>query len=463
MKIDLFIKTVLLILALGLLGYWILIPDNQEFSLRVPIPGNLPPSGRSEPEEMENPGTLVSGSGQPSSLKGSWPQFRGVERNGISAGTPIAGFWPDQGPKVLWKIETGEGHAGAAIHEGRVFLLDYDEDQKEDVIRCLSFDTGKEIWHFSYSSKLKRNHGMSRTVPAVNDDFIVTLGPKCHVFCLRPASGELVWKKDLVAEYGATVPEWYAGQCPLIERNRVILAPGGTCLMTAIRLSDGSTIWETPNPKQWKMTHSSIIPIEFENKRQYVWCADDGVVGVDSRSGDVLWTLPDWKIKIATVPTPVDLGQGRIFFSGGYNTGGAMVQLVRKEDEIHAEILFRTKPKVFGSDQQTPIYHQGLIYGVIPGGKLACLSPEGEQLWVDDTHNFGLGPYLMIDDKLLVLDDDHKKPGQLCLFDINASSATFLAGAEILEGHDAWAPMAFADGRVILRDAKTMVCLDLVN
>ena len=96
----------------------------------------------------------------------------------------------------------------------------------QDAIRCLSLDDGREIWRYNYPVEIKRNHGMSRTVPAVSGGYVVTLGPKCQVYCLNAATGALAWKKDLVRECGTTVPPWYAGQCPLIDGDRVILAPG---------------------------------------------------------------------------------------------------------------------------------------------------------------------------------------------------------------------------------------------
>ena len=448
--------------CITLLGYWLLAGSAPDTRMRVPIPGNRPPVGGEALEAAANPGTLTPGEGVASSLPGSWPQFRGPRRDNIvPAAAEMAATWPQAGPPVLWKVQLGEGHGGAAIHQGRVYLLDYDEKAREDVARCLSLDDGREIWRYSYSVKIKRNHGMSRTVPAVSDDYVVTLGPKGHVHCLAAASGERVWRVDLVRDYGATIPEWYAGQCPLIEEDRVILAPGGRCLLTALSLATGETLWETPNPKGWKMTHTSILPIVFEGERQYVWCADDGVVGVSAASGELLWSYPDWRIKVATVPSPVDLGEGRLFLSGGYNAGAAMIRLVRKDGAIVPETLFRTEAKVFGSDQQTPLYANGMIYGVAPGGRLVCLSPDGEPVWEDKEHNFGLGPYILLDGKLLVLDDDQKKPGGLCLFEIGTTGVRLLSRAAPLEGFDAWAPIAWASGRAVLRDSHTMVCLDL--
>ena len=176
---------------------------------------------------------------KPSALPGSWPRFRGADFDGISKDpVKLARTWPAEGPKVLWSLDVGEGYASPAIHAGRVYMIDYDRTAQADAIRCFSLDNGAEFWRYSYPVKVKRNHGMSRTIPAVTDRFIVTMGPLCHVACLDATSGELKWFLDLVADYGAEVPLWYAGQCPLIDNDRAILAPGGpNALMIAELLS----------------------------------------------------------------------------------------------------------------------------------------------------------------------------------------------------------------------------------
>ncbi|MCA9450888.1 MAG: hypothetical protein KC931_27440, partial [Candidatus Omnitrophica bacterium] len=81
----------------------------------------------------------------------------------------------------------------------------------------------------------------------------------------------------------------------------------------------------------------------------------------------------------------------------------------------------------------------------------------------DEENLFGLGPYVAINGKLLVLDDNEKKPGELTLFDVSPQGATRIAGWKAIEGHDAWAPMAYSGGKLILRDATTLICLQLAE
>jgi outer membrane protein assembly factor BamB len=407
-----------------------------------------------------NLGTLIRGPGTPSQDGGNWPQFRGIDRTNVAKGVSgLARSWPAGTPRTLWKLKVGEGHAGAAIHKGCVYLMDYDHERQEDAIRRLALDDGSEIWRYTYYVKVKRNHGMSRTVPAVDGDYVVTLGPMCHVHCLEAATGRLVWKMDLVKEFGAVVPLWYAGQCPLLDGDRVILAPGADPLMMAVELSTGQILWKTPNPGGWAMTHSSIVPVDYKGNRQYVYCTTQGVVGVAARDGKLLWTKPDWKIALATVPSPLPVGDDMIFLSGGYNSGCALIRLKGEGENIQTQEVFRLPHTVFGADQHTPILHKGYIYGMIPTGELACLDLAGNRLWSSGmSHRFGLGPFLIADDLIFALNDQE---GRLHMVEASPSGYKELAQAKVLDGYDAWGPMAMVGNRLILRDANTMVCLEL--
>ena len=352
----------------------------------------------------------------------------------------------------------GEGYAGAAIRSGRVYVLDYDQENHADALRCLSLADGQEIWRYTYPVKVKRNHGMSRTVPAVSEQSVVSLGPKCHVLCLDAVSGQLRWMIDLVRQFGATAPPWYAGQCPLIDQERAILAPGGDALMIAVDCQSGKVLWSSPNPRGWKMTHSSIVPMTLGEQRMYVYCGSGGVVGVGAEDGAILWETTDWRIDIATIPSPVDVGNGRLFLSGGYGAGSMMLAVTQTGTEYRVEPLFTLKPSVFGATQHTPVFHGGFLYGVRADGQLTCLDVSGQVRWTSGPAvRFGLGPFMLAEELILVLDGD----GKLTLVEATPDAYRPLAEAQVLDGHDSWGPMALVGGRLIVRDLTEMACLNV--
>jgi outer membrane protein assembly factor BamB len=403
-------------------------------------------------------GKLIPGKGAPADLPGLWPWFRGPDLDGVSREqTSLAQSWPSGGPRVLWSVPMGEGYAAAAVQGGKVYVLDYDTKARGDALRCLSLADGVEIWRYFYPVKMKENHGFSRTVPAVSGKYVVSLGPRCHVLCVDASTGAKRWSIDLVAKYGTKEPLWYAGQCPLMDGERVILAPAGPdALMIAVDCETGKAQWTAPNPMRWTMTHSCVSLMTFDDRRMFVYFGSGGVAGVSADDGQLLWTTDAFRI-VTTVPTPVILPDGRIFCSGGYNAGSMMLQVKGKGGKYSVDVLYRLKPGVFGAAQTTPIYYNSHIYGVRPSGELVCLDEGGKVLWASTGENFGLGPLLIAEGMIYVIDDN----GTMTLALANEKGFTRLAKAKVLPGPEAWGPMALAGGRLIVRDLRKMVCLDV--
>ncbi|MCP4708126.1 MAG: PQQ-binding-like beta-propeller repeat protein [Planctomycetes bacterium] len=457
------IPAITAVVGLVFLTLWVYADTPLENEIRVPDETRVTVvDENAEPiAELTN---LIVSDGSPADIPGEWSQFRGTNYDNISVDDTVtlAREWPRSGPPVIWSLEMGEGYAGAAVRNGRVFVLDYDRDQQLDSLRCFSMDDGEEIWRFTYPVKIKRNHGMSRTVPTVTDEYVVTLGPKCHVACLDPNTGELHWMLDLVKDFKTKVPLWYAGQCPVIDGDNVIIAPGGDPLMMAVNLATGEIVWQTPNEHDWKMTHVSIVPMEFAGKNMYVYCGHRGVAGVSADDGSILWESTDWFIRSATVPTPVIIDDGRIFFTGGYEAGSVMMQLKETDTgKIEAEVLYRLPVETFGAEQQTPIYYNGYLYGIGQhDDQLSCLDLDGNFVWQSGSATtFHLGPFMIANGLIYVMDDS----GLLTLAEATPSDYRQLAQAQVLHGHDSWGPMAMVSGRLIVRDMTQMVCLDVTE
>jgi len=118
------------------------------------------------------------------------------------------------------------------------------------------------------------------------------------------------------------------------------------------------------------------------------------------------------------------------------------------------------------SEQQTPIQTDGHFFGVMPKdaktlrNQLVCVDAEDPTkiVWSSGSESrFGLGPYLLVDDKIYLLNDD------ATLYIIRKSLKGYeeLDHVQLFDGIDSWAPLAVADGYMVLRDSKKMVCIQL--
>jgi len=402
-----------------------------------------------------------------SSPGGDWAQFRGPDRDNTSSETGLYRTWPAQGPKVLWKTPVCEGYAGAAIKDGRVYVNDYNVEKKEHLIRCISLADGKDLWQWSYPVEVRPNHGITRTVPAIGQKLVFSLDPKCRFHALDAKTGKLIWQKNLVQEYKATIPGWYAGQNPLIDGDRVLLATGGDALAIAFDQATGKEIWRTPNPTKDMMSHASLMPATIGGVKQYLYLTMKNLIGIAAADGQLLWSAP-FVARIVAVPSPVHIGDGRIFITSGYEAGSAMYQVEKNAGGFTARKLYALTSAQFNSEAQTPVLFQNHLFAVSSKtrGRFTCLGLDGKVVWQspvvsgnpDASKTFGLGAFLLADGMFFTLDGNS---GTLRLIEANIKEYKELASAQILNAEDVWGPMALSDGKLIIRDMSQMVCLQV--
>lgn len=455
----------------GVVLFWWLFHDPVN-SLTTSVPGM---DNRGKSNAVSNENVII---GQDYTLFKSeadipgtrWTRFRGSDFDNISKeNIPLIESWGSSGPDILWKKPLGDGHAAPVIYDGKIYILDYDEKSKSDALRCLSLKTGEELWNRRYKVHLKRNHGLSRTIPAVTENYVVSIGPRGQVMCVDRKTGDLKWGIDLEKEYGTEIPFWYTGQCPLIVNDTAIIAAAGKSLLVAIDCKTGQKAWETPNPKKWKMSHSSIMPMTLDGRKMFVYCAVGGICGVSadgSLKGKILWENEAFAPSVIA-PSPLMLNDGRILVTAGYGAGSAIFQVRESAGKYEVQLLKKFKPADgIASEQQTPILLNGKVYAILPkdagelrnqfavydaGNLQKALGSSGK------TVRFGLGPYLYADGKFFILNDD----GELTIAKINGNQFKVLDKAKIIDGQDSWGPLAVTGGFLLMRDSKQMVCMNI--
>ena len=463
------------IIAVKTLIWWMeRSPDMDDFVLSVPGLDQVPEGARNQHDKVEIGKFFKSFDMSCENLfSGQWPRFRGMDFSNVSKdNVELSDNWKETGPPVLWTIQLGEGHAAPVIKNGKVYILDYLEEERADALRCFCLLTGKELWRRWYNVDTKRNHGRSRTIPAVADGCVVTIGPKGHVMCVDAQTGDLKWTVDLVLDYGTEIPQWYTGQCPLVDGNTVVLAPGGQdALLIGVDAQSGKILWQTPNPDNWRMSHSSVIPMTLNGKKMYVYFALGGIAGVEAdgeKAGSILWKTNFWTPSVVA-PSPVILDEGRIYLTTGYGAGSAVIRIIQQGAEFKVQTETQFKPRdALALEQQSAIYYKNILFGIMPKDagirrqQLTACDPHDISHFitpVDNEMRFGLGPFIIADDKFYVLDDD----GTLTMLKFEKNKFNKLAEFKVLNGHDAWGPLAVADGLMLLRDSTSVACIDLTK
>ena len=391
-----------------------------------------------------------------------WPQFLGPERDNVAHDAKdLARSWPDGGPKVLWSESIGIGFAGPVIYGDSVLLLDREADAR-DVLRRFRLADGREVWRFAYDAPGTLDRNGSRTSPASHGDFVFAIGPFGHIHAVKFSDGTQAWQAHLLDDWGAGRPNWGVSTSPLLLGDLVIVAPWGKkAALVAYEKKAGKVAWTTPNPKGIVQDYQSPVPMTLGGKIVIVAAGRRGyTIGVDARTGKQLWSYEGYPDKGWNIPSPIIIDDIRVLITGGYGAGSAMFRIEQQGDTYTTLELWKNHN--MGTKMAQAVLYKGLIYGnsADVGGGLRCLDLDGNIKWDSKANGrtFEMGNLLVADGLVFIVDGSN---GEFFMIEATPEGYRELGQASFLGGDKVWAPMAYKDGRLVLRDQSKLVCVDL--
>lgn len=272
-------------------------------------------------------------------LEGAWPQFRGPLRSGVSPDTGLLAQWPEDGPPLVWETRgAGRGYASLTVVGGRVYTLGDGPSTAGDgdeYVSCFDARDGQPIWKTKTGAAWAEGRPdwqSSRSTPTVDGERLYVITPHGQLLCLESGTGQEVWKKHLKADLGGSKGDsWGYSESVLIDGDRLICTPGGgQATMVALNKRTGEPVWTAVWPEDRGAGHASIVISEVGGTRVYVQTTAGGAIGVRAADGKLLWTYPIDKTT-AVIPTPIVRGD-LVFFTAGYNRGGALLRQVPGAD-----------------------------------------------------------------------------------------------------------------------------------
>lgn len=432
-----------------------------------------------------------------SAFSADWPQFYGPSRDSTSAEKGILRSWPEGGPKVLWTAPLGIGFGGAAVSAGKVYLLDRD-DKVGDTLRVYDFVSGKELWTFAYEAPGRVEFPGSRSTPTVDGDRVYTVGLKGDLYSISTTTRKPVWQKNIWTDFGGgtavpaspfapaapggQLPIWGVVQNPLIYRNLLIVASQAPQAgVVAYDKVTGDLKWKTapltgaaaqssPLNSGTSYVSPSVVKVGGEDhlvmitaSQGFGRASSGGMTkGIDPLTGKVLWTYTNFNCWIP-VAHAVDAGEGRMLLAGGYNAGSAMIQIVKKADGTYTvNELFKNRD--FGSHTQPPILYKDHFYTQYTTNErkdgLVSMSMSGEVKWKTGQEPAFVRGGAILAEGLLLATDGSKK---LYMIEPDPAGFKVLASAELMESGQNWAPLALSDGKLVIRDQKKLMVVQVAK
>ncbi len=390
-----------------------------------------------------------------------WPQFRGPDRDGKSTETGLLKTWPEGGPKLLWEVGgLGDGYSSAAIANGMVYTTGMINGKGY----VFAFDLeGYAKWNICYGNEWTRSYRATRCTPTVEGNRFYLMSGLGVVYCFDSKTGDELWSFDAFTEYKGKFPLWGISENLLIDGDNVICSPGGAIAsVIALNKITGKVVWECKELTQ-ASTYCNPRVFEMGPNRIIATMLRDGVVGLDAKTGKLLWqdNFDDYhwdRKRSVNVIVPI-VHKGRVYTTSGYDNGGAMLQLSKDG----------TKAKRIWTDTVLDVHHGGvmLIDGYLYGsnwrsnsrGDWACLRWDDAKVMYDSEWNGNKGSLIYAEGMLYCYDEND---GDVALVKATPEGFEPISSFKITKGKGKfWAHPSISDGRLYIRHGEYMMVYDI--
>lgn len=262
-----------------------------------------------------------------------WPQWRGPNRDGISREKGLLQSWPKEGPPLVRTItDVGGGSSSPFIAKGRILLTGHSEGQER--VHCFALD-GKRLWSAKYDS----GRGAQGSA-MVDGDTVYAVSRAGRLAAFAFDSGEGLWQRSF-KEFGGRLPTYRYAETVLISGDKLICQPGGReASVVALDKRTGKTIWKSSGMND-TVTYCSGIVAEIRGVRQIVVVTEVGLVGLDEKTGNLLWRFDAGFTGARNCLTPV-VWKDHVFAESGHKGAGAIVKVSKEGGRLSAAEVWRS-------------------------------------------------------------------------------------------------------------------------
>jgi outer membrane protein assembly factor BamB len=420
-----------------------------------------------------------------------WPQFRGPERTSVSKETGLLKKWPKAGPKLLWTFKnTGVGFSGPAVVGDRLYTMGARKangarDELEYLI-AIDVTKGTELWAIpigpTFTFPANSYGDGPRGTPTVAGSRIYALGGQGELVCVDIPKKTVIWRKNLIKDLdGKFMNLWGYSESPLVDGDQVVFSPGGAKgTIVALDRNTGAEIWRSTELAD-EATFGSMVVAEFGGVRQYVHTTFKGpgqggrIVGVDAKSGKLLWSVPQKFNDVDVCATPI-VGKDWVYLSAGRGTGCTVLRIAKNGAKFSAQLDPSYKKsairRVLDSEYGGVVLVGDLLYGYSSTGRVGWVCQDfktGAEVW-KESRKLGRGCLTCADGLLYLYEEDNglvvlleptktKKEGwkELGRFEIPENSNV----SKTRKGNSQakiWTHPVIANGRLYLRDQEFLFC-----
>ena len=390
-----------------------------------------------------------------------WPCFHGADRTNKSPETGLLKIWPEGGPKLLWSVsDLGEGYTSVSIAGGYIYTSGTYDNQSY----VFAFDLdGKPVWKKANGDAWEvevpwaKGYDGPRSTPTYDNGVVYHLSELNKLTAYNAKNGDIVWTRDLKAEFEAEMPVYGFTESVLIEGDKLFVKPAGKKgYQACLNKLTGETLWINKEITGAYGYNSPVLH-NFGGYRQLISASSEGYYGVDTETGKLLW-----KVNIENMHdlkcTDAIAFDDHVFMSTGLGGGSILVRLKSTGDKIVPETVWKTE--LMDNYHGGVIYHNGYFYGSgdRSRGWFAIDMKTGKQMW---KFPGGMGSITYADNMLYLLDER----GTIRLADATPESFKIAGEFKVPKGGTApfWSHPVVCGGRLYLRHVNKLFVYDISN
>jgi len=382
-----------------------------------------------------------------------WPQWRGLNRDGISTETGLIKRWPEGSPKLLWTArKIGHGFSTVAVADGLIYTAG--NIGKDTLVTALDLN-GKIKWQTKNGPAFTGGPPGTRGTPTIDEGRLYHENPHGDVICMDAKTGKAIWSLNILKEFNGRNTTWALSESLLIDGKNVICCPGGREIgIVALDKRSGKTVWECRGIGD-KPGYASPIVFDYNGLRQIVTLTSRAAVGVNAETGKLLWRFEHRTAHDANIPTPI-YHDGHVFIDSGYGSGGALLKLTVDGDNASVEQVWRTR--ALDNHHGGVILVDGYLYGSSHGGRWTCLDfRTGKQMYSEP--GVGKGSLTYADGMLYT----YGERGTAGLVEATPTGHRVISQFKVPSGGRGryWAHPVVCRGRLYLRHSDALYAYDI--
>jgi outer membrane protein assembly factor BamB len=318
-----------------------------------------------------------------------WPAWRGANRDGLCREKGLLRQWPKGGPPLLWKTTgLGIGYSTPSV-VGNVLYVMGGKDGQDWVMALDVGKRGKPLWASPLGPTRNAGNGYPgpRSTPTIDGDRLYVTSLAGDVVCMDiHRKGRIVWRRDLVKDFGGKAPQWGYAESVLVDGPWVVCTPGGPKnTIAALDKTNGRLVWGSPAGEQAQ--YASVIKVTVGRSKQYVNLMKSGVIGVAAKDGKLLWRYAAPASRVANCSTCVTSGD-TVFAASGYGVGGGLIKIEPSGGGFAASQVYFTKK--MQNHHGGTVLADGFLYGCCDPNALTCLDYKtGQVQWTDRSSGKG--------------------------------------------------------------------------